>query len=107
MTTEAPALRTRYAMLPEVAATSPNRHTFPHRLNVTTLTAGGVADAATGTPAGTDKTATRAARTRRIRMPSRSVGSLGHGRKSRSQDGCYRPAGSSLDRRRPPVRSTG
>src|SRR4051795_731538 len=89
MATEAPTLRIRYAMLPEVAATSPYRHTFPHRLNVTTLTAGSLADAATGTPASTDSTATRVARARRLRMPSRSAAPGAPDRQCRSQLRCF------------------
>src|SRR5690348_13831076 len=88
MTTEAPTLRTLYAMLPEVAATSPYRQTFPHRLKVTTLTDGSAADAATGAPASTDNTATSAATARRIRMPSRSAAHGGEARQCRSQHRC-------------------
>src|SRR4051812_23562783 len=89
MATAAPTLRIRYAMLPEVAATSPDRHTLPHRLNVTTRTAGRLADAVTGTPTRTDSTATRAARARRIRMPSRSVADRARVRQCRSQLRCF------------------
>src|SRR4051812_7169138 len=88
MATEAPALRIRYAMLPEVAATSPYRHTFPHRLNVTTRTAGSLADAAPGTPISTESTAIRAARRSRIRMPSRSAACRAVARQTRSQLRC-------------------